>query len=687
MLVSKNWLTQYVDLDMPHDELVHRLTMSGLNHEGSQPVGADQCIDLEVTSNRADCLGHLGVAREIAVLFDGDFRRPDPQPATASPSIGGLFSVDIAAPELCYRFTARLIRGIQVGPSPNWLADRLTTAQIGLVNNLVDISNYVMLECGQPLHTFDYDKLRGQKIIVREPRAGEQLTAIDHRTYPLSAGMCVIADAERAVGLGGVMGGADTEVSESTSNVLIEAAHFNPIAIRNTARTLNLHSPASFRFERTIDSAQIDWASRRCCELILELCGGQLVEGVIDVGTAPVARPSISLRLPQIQRLLGIDIPPENSASILAALGFEIVSKNFPTTTEVPSIVVIPPSWRQDVTREVDLIEEVGRIHGYDKVPDNAKVPMVATVRSPFERFVDVIRRCMTAAGFDEAMMASLVPEKWSEAFSPWTDSPPLQSNQPMLGVLEKASQNIGQVNLLRRSLIPSLLEAFRINEYKQNEHIDLFEFAKVYLPNPKGLPDEPWKLALVSERGYFAIKGVVESLVHQLNPRIKIAARPCDVPLLDITQSAELAMDGQRLGWIGMVSEHGHQVFGFRRPATVAELDVAVLTSIGVEIPKHREISPFPAITRDFNFVVDESVRWSAIESTVAANAGELLESVTYKETFRNADKDGAHKKRILLSVVLRSSRDTLTGSEADQVCEKIVRACGNEHAAQLLQ
>ena len=277
MIVSWNWLTEHVDLPMSLDELTERLTLTGLNLEGIEQVGDDTAIDLEVASNRPDCLGHLGVAREISVLWDQPLKKPDPQPAPAGQPVTEQTSVEVNCPELCPRYTARVIKGVKIGPSPDWLADRLRCLGIAVINNVVDISNYVMMECGQPLHTFDYNKLSGGKIIVRESKPGEKFTAINHQEYELQARTCVIADGEKAVALAGVMGGANTEVSDATVDLLIEAADFAPLSVRNTARRHNLHSPSSYRFERGVDPAGIDWASRRCCELILELAGGCLL--------------------------------------------------------------------------------------------------------------------------------------------------------------------------------------------------------------------------------------------------------------------------------------------------------------------------------------------------------------------------------------------------------------------------
>src|SRR3954452_7493807 len=284
MIVSWNWLTQYIRLDMPVEVLTERLALSGLNHESTSEVGGDLAIELEVTSNRPDCLGHIGVAREISVLFDLPLTHPDPRPRTKGAKVETRTSVAVDAPDLCPRFTARLISGAKVGESPWWLRKRLETLDVRPISDVVDVTNYVMFECGQPLHAYDLDKLAGRRLVVRRARKGETLKAINGKTYELDPEMLVIADAERPVGLAGVMGGLETEIGPETRNVLIEAAQFDMVSVRHTSRALGLISPSSFRFERPLDPERTEWASRRCAQLILELAGGTLHEGVIDVG-------------------------------------------------------------------------------------------------------------------------------------------------------------------------------------------------------------------------------------------------------------------------------------------------------------------------------------------------------------------------------------------------------------------
>lgn len=681
MLVSWNWLHDYVQPEIELEQIVDHLTMSGLNHESTTLEGSDFCIDLEVTSNRPDCLGHLGVAREIAVLTGALLKKPDVDlTSDGQTAVQKLCQVTIEAPELCRRYTARVVRGVKVGPSPEWLVQRLQTIGIESVNNVVDISNYVMLECGQPLHTFDLANVHGQQIIVREPRPDEQILAINHQTYSLQAGMCVIADAHGPVAIGGVMGGAESEISSETKDVLIEAAWFAPGSVRATARKLNLHSNSSFRFERSVDFDGIPWASARCAQLLVEIAGGEIVPGLIDICQPQPPREAIRFRYAQIARNLGIEIPVPFVKSTLQGLGVTIQTEDF------ESLTCLPPSWRRDLSREIDLVEEVGRIYGYDKVPDTITVPLTSSHKPQQTRVLEKVRDVVRAAGFDEAMCPSLLPEVWSQACSPWTDSEPLVSHQPMLGVLERGSQNVGAVNCLRRTLISSLLEAKRINEYRFNPEIDLFEIAHVYLPTGGELPQEPLMLGLVSGRDYAEIKGVVEQVCREIDPATTLEFTDSELQILEPSRSATVRIAGKVVGHVGVVSPGGKKTFGLRQPTTVAEIDLTALIDQAVLIRRFKPLSEFPAVSRDFNFILSDDVPWRDLEQTVRENAGPLLESITYRETFRDEQRDGAGKKRVLLSLSLRSHEDTLSGPQVDAVCQAVVAACQKALGAQLV-
>jgi phenylalanyl-tRNA synthetase beta chain len=471
------------------------------------------------------------------------------------------------------------------------------------------------------------------------------------------------------------MGGADTEVSERTSDLLIESAQFDPVCIRNTARQLNLHSDSSYRFERGIDPAGVDWASRRCAELILELAGGELASGAIDVGPGPAPREPITLRFAQLKRVLGIDVEPQRARAILAALG------NRELKHDARKVEVVPPSWRRDLTREIDLVEEVARIHGYDRIPEDASVPMAPSHRTRLDRVVARVRQALCASGFDEAMTLSAVEQDWSAAFSPWTATPPLRSSTPVLR----------RADLLRRSLVPSLLGARQTNESLANPRIELFEIAHVYLPRAAGqLPAEELMVALTSGGDYWAAKGVIESLLAALDPGAVLEVRPTAQELLDAERSAELhvrAPDGAErlLGYLGEVTQAGLARFDLRGATTVAELAMAALVDLARLVPQYRQPPVFPPVARDLNLVVDESVLWADVAATVAAAASPYAENLEFQDVYRDERRLGPGKKSLLLTLTLRSESGTLTNEQADRIRAAVVEACHRAHGARL--
>jgi phenylalanyl-tRNA synthetase beta chain len=441
MIVSLDWLAEYVDLPEV-DALTERLLLSGLNHESTKTVHEDTAVDLEVTSNRPDCLGHIGVAREVSVLF----QRPLKIPAT---SVGGgepphSFSVAIESTDMCPFYSARLIRGVAVGPSPDWLVRRLEAVGVASVNNVVDITNYVMLECGQPLHAFDLSSLRGDNINVRRARQGESFVAINHKEYELTSEMCVISDSKQPVAIAGVMGGAETEISTETTDVLIESAQFAPLPVRSAARALVLGSPSSYRFERGPDPAAVEWASCRAVELILDLAGGTFAAPAFQAGSLDSSQATIDLRMHRVEQVLGVSIPKQRQREILQSLGFVEQEPGADVTRW------LAPTWRRDCTREIDLVEEVARVEGYDCVPENIPITAVPVQRSPRERMVRIVSESCVAAGFCEAMTRSVVGEKFEELSSPWGCTPALVCSPPLVQGADR----------LRRTLLPSLLDA-----------------------------------------------------------------------------------------------------------------------------------------------------------------------------------------------------------------------------------
>jgi phenylalanyl-tRNA synthetase beta chain len=408
---------------------------------------------------------------------------------------------------------------------------------------------------------------------------------------------------------------------------------------------------------------------------------------VIDVGIATSAREPVVLRLSQVKRILGIEVPAEEVKRILVALGcVEPQPAALPRTAgqassgthevKATQYTFTPPSWRRDLTREIDLIEEVARIYGYDKIPEDASVPMTSSHRTDWERVQDKVRRVLTAAGFDEAMTASVVPAAWSEAFSPWTQTPALVTGSPMLEGADR----------VRRSIVPSLLNARQYNDSLQNESVELFETARIYLPQAQGLPAEHWALAVTSGRGYAFVKGMLEQLLSVLGIRQSMDVESYAGALLEEDRAAMLTLAGERFGLLGEVSAAGKKQFGLRSNATVAEIDLGLLVKHALLVPQHQGLSKFPPMARDLNLIVDEAVRWSDLAATVQASAGPLLETLRYQETYRDAAKDGPNKKRLLFSFTLRSPERTLTGEEADAARDAVVAACREQHQAVLL-
>ncbi len=666
MIVSWNWLRQYVPLDMSAEDLVHRLTMSGLNLESVETQPGDIAIDLEVTSNRPDCLGHIGIAREISVLYGVPLEIAAADVATVSEPTSSVTSVEIECPDLCPQYIARVIRGVKVKASPDWLQQPLRTVGITPINNVVDVTNYVLMECGQPLHAFDFDKLEKQRIIVRRARPGETIEAIDHKTYPLSTDICVIADGSSPVAIGGVMGGKSTEITEGTVNVLVETANFDPLSIRSTARTLKLKSDSSYRFERGVDEQQLLWASQRCCQLIQQTAGGDLLPEPVVAGTIPAWNPEpITFRVSQIMRILGIEIPRKECVRILTSLGLDESAE-----LSEDSASFVPPSWRRDLTREIDLIEEVGRIVGYDEVPEDALIPVVATQDSPAEVVHERVRDTLTALGYFEAITLSFVSRDVFDLFTPCPDHEPI--------VADHSTRR--EENLLRQSLVPSLLLSRRENERKGTFDARLFEIASVYRrATPEDPASQPRMLALVSSESLADVVASIRCVVERIRSCARVTAVAGDVPQFAPGRGATLLLDGQPFGWAGELDRHVTERIDLREAVTVAEIELPPLYDILERAPQFDPLPQYPAIERDLNFVIAADVTWKQLETTVRTAAGPWLEYVRFVDQYRGKQIPAGCKSYVF-AVSYRSPERTLTNAEVDDAQAAVVAACLQE-------
>ena len=695
MLVSWEWLSDYVDIAIGHEEMATRWALTGLNHESTEMVDGVPVIDLEITSNRGDCLGHIGIAREASVLLNTKLRYPAPQLKPCSESVSAFLSIENQFEAACPRYIGRLIRGVKIGPSPDWLKKRLESIGVKSINNVVDATNYVMFECGQPLHAFDFGKIHGGKIIIRPARDKEMFLAIDHRTYQLDSQMVVIADEDRAVALGGVMGGVDSEVGFGTVDLLVEAAEFIPLAIRRTARKLKLHSPSSYRFERRVDPAQLDWASQRCCELILAMAGGSLLSGSVDTGARTLTNPSILLRENKVASVLGIQVPWDRSLDILVRLGCEVKPLKVDGEAHVDA-----PSYRSDLTREIDLIEEIARIHGYDQIPEDAPVPLVSSAKRPRDMMMQTVRMVTCAAGFDETLTPSLISKSQASTISPWSNLDPMSTLVPLL---EGANQ-------LRRSLVPSLIASRLYNQSQSNRDTWLFETAGVYLAAASGsmaghvpaadapavrvpalqVPTEQCNLGVIGPTELRTLAGLFEEILDRVcGPDFlltHISKHPVAWDFLAANSGMSWMVDGQMLAWFGKLSRSIVDGMKLDASNTVGELNLDLLQKYARLVPQLQPVIPFPTIERDLNLIVDESLQWQLLSNSIQKAAGLLCINVVFVEIYRDPAKDGQGKKRILLSLHLRSSSQTLTGEQADEVVQNVLNACKEQFQAELL-
>ena len=694
MIISTNWLAEYVSLSVSADVLVERLLLSGLNHESTRTIGADTAIEIEVTSNRPDCLGHIGVAREAAVLFARPLHIPDPRLQEAAVAAAADIAVEILEPQICPFYSARVIKGVRVGPSPQWIVDRLATVGVASVNNVVDVTNYVMLECGQPLHAFDLAKIRGGRVIVRRALPGETFTAINHKTYPLTDAMGVIADAEGAVALAGVMGGAGTEIASDTTEILLESAQFAPLSVRAAARGLVLASASSYRFERVPDPAAVDWASRRAAAMIAEIAGGHVSRGVVEAGNLKASPATIPLRNRRVAEVLGIEIPPERQQAILIGLGFVAES------VDAAGSRWRAPTWRRDCWREIDLVEEIARIEGYDKVPENEPIAARPVAESARERTLRRASEVLVAAGLCEAMTRSVVGEPLEVTASPWGDTPPLVCAPPLVRGADR----------LRRTLLPSLLEARAVNVAVGAQRPDLFETARGYLARPgdssgkasRDRPtatspaEEPLLVSFVIGGGFAAAKGLAEAVLERLGlvagavSDARVVVRPVVLDLFAPGRVGEIVLErpghpAERVGVIGEVAAAALAAAGLKDPVAAAELRLDRLEFAVDREPSRCRPSDFPAIERDVNLIVDQAVPWGDIATAIDDGGGALLEECRLVQVWTDAERLGAGKKSFVVSLRLRSNAGTLSGEEANRTVEAVVAACGRQCGAVL--
>jgi phenylalanyl-tRNA synthetase beta chain len=674
MKISLEWLGQFLNGSLAAEQLADALTNGGLPVETIEQHGNDAVLDVEVTSNRGDCLSHVGVARELGALLNRPFKETPPKAAESATAASTVTSVAIEAPELCPHYTARVIRGVRIGPSPDWMVRRLEAVGLRPINNVVDVTNYVMFEMGQPLHAFDFDKLDGRRIVVRQAKAGEKLVSIDGHERALKGDMLVIADASRPVALAGVMGGRDSEVSDATVNVLLESARFDPLSVRKTARALMMRSDSSYRFERGIDPTLPERASCRAAQLILEIAGGELLKGVVSAGATGYTPKKLALRLARMRQVLGVDLPTHEVVQALARLGFTPVDQG-------KHINVVVPSHRLDVNIEVDLVEEAARVIGYDKVPVQDEIAIRVTPPEPDAATVETIRDTLVGAGFFEAITVSFVSDNLAADFVSAEAAGRSGSELP----LPRTDANVRKADAyLRPSILPGLLEAVRRNETVGTLDAKLFEIGSTFGLDAGGNIVEHRRIALLGGAELRDARGVVETILERLDPDRAVRVVPDSRPGFGKNASGRIEWGGEVIGHLGKTDRKVADTLSLRDLPAGAELDLAPLLAGAKHVKQLHPLPKFPAVRRDLTLDVAESVPYQKIESLVREVKPELLENLEYVTTYRGKPL-AKGQKSVTMTLVFRSPTETLTGEAVEASVQRVIEAAKRDLNATL--
>lgn len=675
MKISINWIRDFVDLPPPLERIAERLTMAGLEVKKLEPTPdrKDVLFEIEVTTNRSDWLSHWGVAREIAAVENLSLRNPavDSQPNRPLPSG---WKIHLKEPEGCPYYSAVYFEGVTQEVTPDFIKDRLAACGLRSVGLLVDITNYVLMETGQPLHVFDADLLRGHEIQVRRAKTGERITAIDGAVLTLDASDLLIADAERGVALGGVMGGKESEVSERTRNILLESAFFHPRWIRQSSRRHGLASESSYRFERRVDPEGVDHARARAVHLIQQYARPRFVSGVLKAGQKPVAaRPRLHLSSAEVEKILGLKIKSHQIASFLTRLGFEVKQDS------AESLNVSIPSFRSDVTRSVDLVEEVARLYGYDKIPETlpAREPLLPLPNNQLETEARA-RQFFSGCGFCEAVTFSLVSETGF-------------SSTELKDVVRVPNPQNQELCLMRPTLLTSLLPVVGRNIHWGEKTVSLFEIANIYHKAERAAhPKEERVLGLVlwgkfrrknwsdSERDFtfYHLKGVLEAFLNDegISP---FAFRTHQIPFLTAHGAQRLEIGGQVSGILGQVDPRLAALWEIEEDVFFAEIFLEKLSAH--QGPKRFRGSPrYPAIERDMALIVPETVKAGEIEEHIRALGQGLMVGVELFDLFRGGRVPSGFKN-LAFRVTYQSREFTLVSEEIQKlhasVAEKIAQ------------
>lgn len=686
MNISYNWLKDLVDISLSPDELATALTRVGLAVEGVHPHGDDFVLDIDLTSNRPDCLSHLGVARELQAISGSQFQIPNSELIDNLDSgISDLELVRIEDPEICHRFTARIIKNVKIVPSPEWLVKRLEAIGERSINNVADITNYVMHELGQPMHSFDLDKLAGGQITVRLAKPGETVKTLDEVERKLDSTMLVICDAEKPVSIGGLMGGLNSGITEQTTNVLLEVAYFKRESIRQTSRKLGLATEASYRFERGVDIENVVRASNRATELICELAGSRAEEFVDVYPTKFVANQVQSKDISAaVKRLTGLEIDTNECIRILSALGIAAKDGTLPDS-RVSTRIFTSPSWRYDIAIEEDLVEEVARHTGYENIATELPPAYGAGEYQPNEVREKLLRQKLVDMGFDEAISYSFIDTEFDDLFETLPGLVDEATDEKLVTLRDSVIE--GAVRM-RPSILPGLLDAVRLNFNFQRRDVKLFELGKVFASRSSetNLPAEQEYFSIAVTGGevlenkalqirpldFYDAKGAVEAALAAAGiSRADFA--PAEVRHLRRGQSASISIGETKIGYVGRLNEEIATNYKFKQPVFVAEIDLQAAWNLPVTPIVYHPLPKYPGIVRDVSFAAKRNVSFADIWSSIIGRRVDLCRSVEFVDVYEG--KGLADDERsITIRLEYRSDERTLIESEVENAHAEIV-------------
>jgi len=671
MGVSINWLKEYVDYKWTPEELAHRLTMAGIAIEGVEQAGDDSLLELDLTPNRGDCLGMINLAREVAALNGTKISIPTIELRENGEDIHNYITVEIADPDLCPRYTARLIKNIKVQTSPQWLQNRLLSCGIRPINNIVDVTNYVMMESNQPLHAFDYDLLSAaKKIVVRPAQAGENITTLDDVERELDANMLLITDNGRPVAVAGTMGGQNTEINDKTVNVLLESACFKATSIRKTSRKLGLRSDSSIRFEKGSDVNGVIYAANRAAALMQELGEGELVGGIWDCYPEPQPPLQIILRPQRVNHLLGTSISPEEIREYIDKLRFAYQDQD-------GDLLVTVPSYRPDIELEVDLIEEVARLYGYERIP--ATLSYGDTTQgglSNYQKFVDRVRRLISANCLEVINYSFISPRYFDMLLLP--------ENSELRNPLRLANPLSEEQSVMRTLLLPGILDTVSRNMARKNNNVAFFEIGTVFYPRGEELPVESLKTAVVLagkvesnwlqkevDLDFYYLKGLLENLLHKLGiDRVNwIEAQD---ESYHPGRSALMVSDGQVMGIMGEIHPLVRQNFDIKTRACACELDMDTLFKLSRQQIMMDQITRYPAVERDLAVVLNKDVKADQVLGLIQNLGGELLQNTVVFDVY-SGEQVPEGCKSMAFRLTFQSAGRTLTEAEVNTIMDEI--------------